>query len=59
VLNSFVTIQTNLYESNRFVGIRTDQPTTSLDVRGSAYFSTLYTFENFRTNYVSMAFQEF
>jgi hypothetical protein len=59
ILNSFVTMQTNLLESNRFVGIRTVEPTASLDVRGNAYFSTLYTFENSRTNYVSMGFQEF
>ncbi len=58
VVNNLMTIQTNLYESQRYVGINTLQPSASLDVRGNAYFSTLYSFESFRTNYVAMGSQD-
>lgn len=57
-MNNLMTIQTNLYQDQRYVGIKTLEPQASLDVRGNAYFSTLYSFENLRTNYVALSSQD-
>lgn len=57
-MNNLMTIQNNLYESQRYVGINTLQPSASLDVQGNAYFSTLYSFGPLRTNYVAMDSQD-
>jgi hypothetical protein len=59
ILNSFVTLKTDPIQSNRFVGIQTMDPQASLDIRGDAYFSSLYTFENTRLNYVAISAGEF
>jgi hypothetical protein len=59
VLNTCMTLKTDTTITNRYVGIHTLDPQCSLDVRGSAYFSTLQTFETTRLNYVAMASQEF
>lgn len=57
-MNNLMTIQTNLYENQRYVGINTLNPRASLDVRGTAYFSTLYSFEGLQTNYVALSSQD-
>jgi hypothetical protein len=58
-LNTIMTIQTGILESDRRVGILTLDPQCSLDVRGNAYFSTVSVFEICKTNYVAMSYQEF
>lgn len=58
-VNTLMTIKTDAVLSNRFVGIGTVNPQTSLDVQGTAYFSTLNTFENTNVVYLAMGLQEF
>ena len=57
-LDSFVTIQSAPVLSNRYLGIHTHNPTAPLDVRGTAYFSSVRTIEQTRAFYVAIGTQE-